>query len=371
MSAVYSTTWSSSRLKGRMRNVATSKSSLCVSIRYPFYAAEVLSSEIKDINDLFFVESPPKQTTVEPEKKEGESQQQAGTADVQSPEKVSEQKKEEVKTEETAPAVESKPAVEEKKEEEVAKTEEEKVEVPIEEAKKEEQKTEEKQHDSPVHVDDILFDSPKEEDKQNVPKNPNARYWLLDKLLSLLNTKGQVNTVLAGYFAKVVQMLLERRRQDFLDYIFRYSEFVENFIRHSYNKSVAEVLSRIISNDDRFSVPLGNDEFVTEKLKILSKLIDKMGPDNSSDDITNSGYIIYALVDTRQHLKFFTSEPVLTTIFKFAQSANPMSLRAALTFCVIMYRLKSNPQPPADSGAAFLGFSRPERMLFHNIHPLR
>ncbi len=370
----------------------------------------MFTCDVKDIIDLFFVESKPaepklaspkkdepdsqsgqsaKPEAAPPAKKEETAKEQTAPVTVPTPVPApaaqSEKPKEEVKKEsESKPNLEQKPEMktevktETKKEEPVPETKKEmkkEAEKPVVEAKKEEvakapeevKKEEEKKLEvlpekadvqSPMDTgEDVLLESPHEEKKT---KEAIVRYWLLEKLLSLLSAKGEVNSVLAGYFAKVIQAIMEKRRQDFLEYIFKYEEHMDGIIKHSYNKSIAEVLSRIVSNEDRFNSGSSADEFGMEKVKVLAKMVGKMSPANSPDDITNNCYILCTLADSRQQLKYFLSEPVLTQMFTFAKSTNPMAIRAALTFFVILYRLKSSPQA-TDPAPAFLGFSRPER----------
>ena len=204
----------------------------------------------------------------------------------------------------------------------------------------------------------VLHDNSETEKKESIK----TRYMLLEKLLSLLNTKNELNPVLAGYFSKVVLAILEKRKQDFLEYVFKFDMHINNVVRHSYNKSIADILNKIITNEERSMTGNGPEEFQDDKKKILDKMIDKMGPANSSEDITNNCYILCTLVDTKQLLSYFMSESALKRVFDIARSPNQMSLRAALTFFIILYRLKTNP-PPASEPNNFLGFASAERKL--------
>eukprot|EP01022_Parablepharisma_sp_SALTPOND_P016087 TRINITY_DN231_c0_g1_i1.p3 TRINITY_DN231_c0_g1~~TRINITY_DN231_c0_g1_i1.p3 ORF type:complete len:960 (-),score=155.17 TRINITY_DN231_c0_g1_i1:21091-23970(-) len=389
--------------------------------RYPFYAAEAFTCEVREIIDQFFVETKPASPLESPNKEEvvEAASTQAGKEEVASPEPkeevpATEEKKEEVPTteekKEEAPVTEEKkeeaPATEnptEEKKEEVPTTEnstEEKKEEPVdepalpiaapEEAEKqpeevtkpaetappEVEKTEEapktseehkevtetspeKSSEDPQPVEDyeeVLHETPSMEKKSSAHK---SRYTLLEKLLSFLSGPVPINPVLAGYFGKVLMSIMEKRKSDLLEYLFHFEGHMDNIIKHSYNKSIAEVLGKLVSNDDRFGFTSGVDEFTEDKKKVLEKMVNKMAPENTPEEITNNCYILCTMIDSKQQLEYFMSEETLKKIFGYAASSNPMALRAALTYLIILYRLKAAPAP-APEPAIFLGFSQPE-----------
>jgi F0F1-type ATP synthase delta subunit len=186
------------------------------------------------------------------------------------------------------------------------------------------------------------------------------RYALLEKLLSLLNCS-EINPVLAGYFAKAMQVLLEKRKLDIMQYIFQYKEHILNILKHSYNKSIAEILSKILSNEDKYLTGITGEEYSKEKQEILRLMIEKMSPNNSIEDITNNCFILCTLVDTKQQMQFFMSDEILKKVFSIATSQHPMSLRAGLTYFITLNRLK-NASPPSQAPSGqfnFLGMYGP------------
>jgi hypothetical protein len=165
-----------------------------------------------------------------------------------------------------------------------------------------------------------------------------------------------VNPVLAGYFCKVMQVIIEKRKLDLMDYMFTYREHIYNVLKHSYNKSVADVLSKILSNEDKFITGTTGEEYSTEKKEVLEKMISRMEPTNTIEDITNNCFILCNLVDTKQHLSYFLSPDVVRKIYQIGTSGHPMSLRACLTFFMTMIRTKlsaaSAPTPTDTFGFA-------------------
>jgi hypothetical protein len=84
--------------------------------------------------------------------------------------------------------------------------------------------------------------------------------------------------VLAGYFLKIFEVLLERRQIDLLGYLFSFKEHVHKIIHHTYDKSIAEALKKTVSNEDRYFAGTGGDEFLYEKMEVIDQLIDQLDP---------------------------------------------------------------------------------------------
>lgn len=197
--------------------------------------------------------------------------------------------------------------------------------------------------------DQVLQGTP---EKAKIP-----RYLLLDKLLSILATEEEVNSVLAGYFSKVFNAILERHTNDVLTYIFHYNTHIKNILKHSYNKSISDVLNKLVSFDDRGTGDTPED-IVEKKKELLVQIVDKMSPNNSIDCITNACYTLCNIADNKQRLDYFFSKGFLEKIFEYARSDNWMSLRGALTLLIVLYRVKASSgvsEPPA-----FLGFAAPD-----------
>ena len=78
-----------------------------------------------------------------------------------------------------------------------------------------------------------------------------GKYMLLDRLFKFIKTKEDdsepINSVLAGYFSKVVQLLINRKQKQIVPYIIgEENRVVESLLRHVYSRSVAEVIHRIL-----------------------------------------------------------------------------------------------------------------------------
>lgn len=384
--------------------------------RYPFYASEIFNSEATDITNMFFTMKPTKEaekvseTTEdmqtgqketsptyvseplpeepqEVEKKMEEQKGEVAQAEESKPETKGDEGKEaeqavEEKTTEKLPEkqetveAETKKVTEEKPEEEAAKSEElaEEQKLKQENEKKEtaeiaaktveetnEAKVAPKPEDQADDEDNVIQEEPSEE--KNVPK---GRYGLLEKLLSFLSADSEINPVLAGYFSRVMQAIIEKRKLNLLEYIFLYKEHMSNLVKHSYNKSISDVLNKILSNEDKFITGTTGEEFVSEKQNLLSEMIKKMEPNNTGDDIINNCSILCALIDAKQYLDYLLSKEVIDTIFRLSTSGNPMSLRAGLTLIIVAIRTKISSD--SASGSDVFGFSNSPGIFYNHFN---
>ncbi len=219
-------------------------------------------------------------------------------------------------------------------------------------------------------------DEPKESEPKDEPASTEdtksqdtVRYRLpmLEKLLSLLSTKDQINPVLSGYFVKVMDVLMERKQLDMLGYLFGFREHVQNLLRHCYDKSIADVLKKVVSNEDKYLSGTTGDEYLPEKMEVISQLVDQMESTNSAPVITNSAGLLAGLIDGRQHLGYFNEERVLKRVFSTMVSENPASTCACITYITALLKLNSAAATTSDQ-FCFIGVDTLQRKPSANYH---
>jgi serine/threonine-protein phosphatase 6 regulatory subunit 3 len=66
-------------------------------------------------------------------------------------------------------------------------------------------------------------------------------------LLGFLDTDEELNPVLAGYFCKLFQVLAGNKPKEVFSYVYSHPQVIEKMIRHIYQKSVSEVLIRLLN----------------------------------------------------------------------------------------------------------------------------
>jgi serine/threonine-protein phosphatase 6 regulatory subunit 1 len=117
---------------------------------------------------------------------------------------------------------------------------------------------------------------------------------LLDRLFKFIMSADDepVNPVLAGYFSKVVCLLINRKQKQVVPYIMADSnKVIESLLAHVYSRSVAEVIHRILhiveSNfDEDLSVKIAE-----QKQKIMVSLIDQLKTPED-ETVMNAAFIL-------------------------------------------------------------------------------
>lgn len=179
---------------------------------------------------------------------------------------------------------------------------------------------------------------PKEEKKIEIPFTRNA---LMEKLFSVMNCS-EINPILAGYFTQAMQFLMDKRKLDVMQYIFYFREHAHDLVKHSYNKSISEIVCRILTVEDiGIQVDTG-EEFLEEKQEIMKLMIQKMTSNNSIEDIINNSFVLCTVIDSK---KIMMKEETMREIYEIAKMPNPLSLRGGLTVFITLNRLKI-PEPP-------------------------
>ena len=177
----------------------------------------------------------------------------------------------------------------------------------------------EKEADAPKEAS--AFDEPEVEEDQtqattvaNSDKSDDeeqlSKYMLLDRLFKFITieeNEGPVNFVLAGYFSKVVQLLINRKQKQIVPYIIAdENKVVENLLRHVYSRSVAEVIHRLLhiveSNfEDDISAKIAE-----KKQLILSSLIEQLSGEGEDETVMNAAFILQDILEQKSFFQVLT-----------------------------------------------------------------
>ena len=181
------------------------------------------------------------------------------------------------------------------------------------------------------------INEPEAEDQEEV--NPAGKYMLLDRLMKFIRQQEKpLNAVLSGYFAKLITLLLNRRQKSLLPYVLApESDIVESLLFHVYQKSLSELITKILNIQDD-ATRLG-DENLVKQLKakqtlILDTLVDKLGPTCNEEDNLNASSILQDALDTKEYYGIICRRNNLNKLLDFAipsaESANVESQNAAI-----------------------------------------
>lgn len=100
------------------------------------------------------------------------------------------------------------------------------------------------------------------------------KYYLFEKLLSFLDSEEMpLNSVLSGYFCKVFQVLISCKPNDVLLYCYTVNpdRVFGGLVRHSYQKSLTEVLSKLLLTSVSEESTLDSDKISSQELDSIKQ----------------------------------------------------------------------------------------------------
>jgi hypothetical protein len=145
------------------------------------------------------------------------------------------------------------------------------------------------------------------------------KYELFEHMLSFLESEGELNPVLCGYFTKVLAQLISNKAKEVYTYVYSHTHVLENLIRHSYQKSLAEVLVKLLNpaSDNLFNPDVVNIQEVTSiRESFILKLAEKLSPDQTFEDHLNAGQILSELMDSKLVQRALMSDRCLELFIK-------------------------------------------------------
>ena len=80
-----------------------------------------------------------------------------------------------------------------------------------------------------------------------------SKYDLLDHVFTFIteaDPKEEINTLLSGYFCKLVTSLINYKKKEFLAYFFNKKGLLEALLSHLYDKSLSDLVVKILNNSE-------------------------------------------------------------------------------------------------------------------------
>jgi hypothetical protein len=176
-------------------------------------------------------------------------------------EKDTDQKEEEKQSEET-PESDKKPA-----EEDAPQTQE------------STENTEDSQDDASTHVSEAASEATQQTEAPKEPLSTN-KYDLFDYLNKFIDTDIQLNDVLAGYYARVCNILIQKKSDEVAKYYYTNAELLYKFAYHSYSKSLTDTVIKILDTNT-FKEELSEEEIQKVRREFISNLLERLADDKS------------------------------------------------------------------------------------------
>ena len=157
------------------------------------------------------------------------------------------------------------------------------------------------------------------------------KFMLLDRLFSFIDCEEELNPVLSGYFSKLVSLLISRKQKMLVPYIFApESKIIDNLVRHVGQKSISEVLNKLLTQID----PDYLEDNIQEKQQmVIEKLISQLGPELGEENNLNGCSIITDLFDYKEQLFYniLCKKENLSQIAEYACAPMNQSTKASKT----------------------------------------
>jgi hypothetical protein len=159
---------------------------------------------------------------------------------------------------------------------------------------------------------------------------------LMVKLLSFVCDHGEMLPVLAGYWGKVMKELVKARKACVLKNVFHTPGVVPGFLRHVSNNSVADILGQLLTDERRPECQVWEAQYAKLKLDCINDLLTSLSPTKPPELMRGACLVLYVLISADQSLDHFLSTPVVSRLYAYCLSGNPMSIRTALTLLVLL-----------------------------------
>ena len=167
-----------------------------------------------------------------------------------------------------------------------------------------EKKEEKKEDNKASNKSDKNDDDNKQVDEEL--KYPEDKIEILDYLFSFLIDDSELNYVLCGYFSSLMTNLFNINYISIVKYLFtKRKDILKRFVYHSYRKSIAEALCKIIKYEDKFNEEINkNDydqkEFSIIRMQIIKDIFEKIEINMETEKLYSISFIINDLIESKK-----------------------------------------------------------------------
>jgi hypothetical protein len=139
--------------------------------------------------------------------------------------------------------------------------------------------TEESQDDASTHVSEAASEATQQTEAPKEPLSTN-KYELFDYLNRFIDTDIQLNDVLSGYYARLCNILIQKKSDEVVKYFYTNPELLYRFAYHSYSKSLTDTVIKIL-DVNTFKDDLSEEEVKKVRREFISRLLERLADDKS------------------------------------------------------------------------------------------
>jgi len=141
-----------------------------------------------------------------------------------------------------------------------------------------------------------------EEKKEEYPED---QIEILDYFLSFVLTEADLNYVLCGYFSSLMSILLNNYSNIIIKYLFtQRKDILNKLVYHSYRKSIAEILYKILNFEDKLHDNNDDNEedlnkFSELRLDVIKKIFDIIDINKDTEKISSLSFLVQDLTKNK------------------------------------------------------------------------
>ena len=194
---------------------------------------------------------------------------------------------------------------------------------------------------------------------------------LMGKLFSIVDTDKLPDITLSGYFARVVKVLLVKRNQDMMDYLYQHQHTLTQLANHLETTSIAEVVV-FIAGAAEFSSNYATSDSLNwlKQTNLTQEILDQMRAGKAKDAQKNAAAVLAAIARSQISplLSNMSNASFLDQLTEYAFTSEAIVCCQALDVCIALLSPKqavadsfaspgeagvptTPPSPPADSEA--------------------
>ena len=119
--------------------------------------------------------------------------------------------------------------------------------------------------------------------------------WVARTHKQFIDKDDELDTLLVGYFCKILVVLMRKRPERSEDYFVENPDVIDKLLRHSTSLCVADFFTNLLGAGMQVEAPLLPTEFLVEQ-KVIARLVDQISPPTGPDARASVATILKGLL---------------------------------------------------------------------------
>ena len=162
---------------------------------------------------------------------------------------------------------------------------------------------------------------------------------LMAKLFSIVDTDKLPDITLSGYFARVIKVLLVKRNQDMMDYLYKHQQTLTQLATHLETTSIAEVVVFVVGAAEYSSNYATSDSLNwLKQTDLTQEILSQMRSRNATDAQKNAAAVLAAIARSQISplLSNMSNASFLDQLTEYAFTSDAQVSCQALDVCIAL-----------------------------------